>query len=291
MGESGQTERVVKRTAEQREAVRRRALPVGAAGTVLGLAAVGLAARVHVTAFVPPSLLAVNLAFCAMLIGAGILFYARGTPGTRVARALSLAALLLGMIGTLQFTWQAVQSRLAREALELANVRAVARAAAEYAGAHEGIYPSDLLVLLEEGRLEPQTLQSPYGAWHPLFEELAQTRDGATRPAAPLAAAPRAELLRSVETASDYLYLGGDLKNVPPDAAGAILVAVSANTVLRVSLAAAFADGTSRFLTPDEVPAVIARCNAARKKMGLGDLRPPAILQSALDQVKAPPPQ
>jgi hypothetical protein len=277
MRDSGQPERVAEGTAEQHEAVRRRALPVGLAAAALGAAAVGLAVTTPASAYVPPSLLGANLAFCAMLIGAGILLYARRTPGTRTASVTALAALLLGMIGTLLYTWQAVQWRQTREGMELADVRAVAQAAGTWAAKHGGEYPQDLLVLLEDQELQPQALQSPYGRHDPLFNNFAGVRGSM----------PRNDLLRSVETASDFLYLGGDLKNVPPNAAKEVLVAVSANTVLRVSLAVAFADGTSRFLTLEEVPTVIAQCNAARKKLGLGDLRPPAILQAALDEAKA----
>ena len=284
-------ERPVQRTAEQHAAVRRRALPFAAAGMLLGLSSVMLAATTRVSAFVPPSLLGANLAFCAMLIGAGLLFYIRGTSATRPAAALALAAILLGMAGNLQYVWQAVQSRQAREALELANVQAIARAASEHATAHAGAYPPDLLALLEDGRLKPQSLQSPYGPWHPLLAELAQARPGITALAATSSAAKRPELLRSLESSSDYFYLGADLKNIPPDAAGDLIVAVSTNTVLRINLAIAFADGTSRFLTVEEVPPAIARCNAARAKMGLEELRPPTILSAALDAAKPQSPR
>jgi hypothetical protein len=287
MVESSPAERVPERTAEQHQAVRRRALPVGVAGVALGAAAVGLALTTHVSAYALPSLLGANLAFCAMLIGAGILFYVRGTPRTRSASVASLLALALGMAGTLLYTWQSVQSRQARENLESANVRAIARAAGAWATQHGGEYPADLLVLLEDQEIPPQALQSPYGRRDPFLNSFMPAFKLPGWPAS-LPATQRADLLRSVESASDYLYLGGDLKHVPPDAAPALIVAVSANTVLRVSLAVAFADGTSRFITVDQVPTVIAACNAARKKLGLADLHPPAILQSALDEVKAP---
>jgi hypothetical protein len=286
---TGPMEHRVERTPEQHAAVRRRALPAAVAGALLGLTSVLLAATTHVTAFVPPSLLGANLAFCAMLIGAALLFYVRATPATRLARALSLAALLLGMVGTLQYSWQSVQSRQRRETLELAHVQAIARAAAHYATAYDGLFPPDLLTLLATQQLQPQTLQSPFGSWHPWLADLAQAPVGGTTTLSAWTGAQRAELLRSLETESDYLYLGGDLTKVPPDSARDLIVAVSRNTVLRSSLAVAFADGTSRFLTVEEVPPAIARCNAARRKMGLDNLRLPAILQSALDETKEPP--
>jgi hypothetical protein len=287
MSTRGPMERPVQRTPEQHAAVRRRALPAAVAGVLLGLASVLLAATTHVSAVKPPSLLGANLAFCAMLMGAGLLFYIRGTSGTRPAAALAVAALLLGMAGNLHYVWQAVQTRQARENLELANVQAIARAASDYAAVHHGAYPPDLLALLEDGRLKPRTLQSPYGPWHPLLAELAAAQPGTTTSAATATTAQRPDLLRALESSADYFYLGGDLKNVPADAAGALIVAVSANTVLRINLAIAFADGTSRFLTINEVPGVIAQGNAARRRLGLGDLRPPPILQMALDESPA----
>jgi hypothetical protein len=277
MTENSQSEKVPARTPEQHAAVRRRALPVGVAGAALGLASVLMPLTVRVTAFMPPNLLGVNLAFCAMLMGAGMLFYAKGTPGTRTAVVASLLAIVLGMAGTLTYTWQAVQSRQARETLELDHVQAVAKAAAAYAGTHEGAYPADLLAMLEGGQLNPQALQSPFGRCDPLFNDFARARAGL----------PRQDFLKSVETAADYLYLGGDLKNVPPDVAGGLLVAVSTNTVMRVSLAVACADGKSRFITLEEVPGVVAACNAARRKIGLGELRPPAIIQAAINEAKS----
>jgi len=276
MTENSPSKNTPARTPEQHEAVRRRAWPVGAAAAALGLAGVLLPLTVNITAFTPPSLLAVNLASCAMLMGAGILFYARGTPGTRAAAAASLLAIALGMAGTLLYSRQAVQSRLARETLELQNVQTVAAAAETYARTHAGAYPADLLALLEDGVLAPQALQSPYGRRDPLFNEFARAH----------AAVPRPTLLASVETASDYLYLGGDLNNVPQPLASDLLVAASTSTVLRASLAVAFADHHARFITLEEVPKVMADCNAARAKMGLGPLRPPAIIQAAIDETK-----
>jgi hypothetical protein len=155
------------------------------------------------------------------------------------------------MTATFFFTAQAVHSRQARENLELANIRAIATAANQYAAAHQGAYPPDLSVLLENRLITAQTLQSPYG-----------------------------------QHDADYLYLADDLKDVSKDVAPALLVAVSKNTVLRVNLAVAFADGTSRFVTLEEISPVITACNAARAKLNLPPLKTPPVIQSALDDQK-----
>ena len=262
------------RTPEQHDAVRRRALPVAIGGFICGLAGVLLPFLTTVNAATPPNLLAMNLAFCALLIGAGILFYVKGTPGTRAAAFLCILTILLGMAGTLLYTRQAVQSRSLREDLERSNVAAIARAARDYAADHAGTYPADLLVLLEEKRLAPQTLRSPYGNPSDFFDRF----DAATTQAS------RADLLQSVETASDYDYLGSDLKSIPADLAGKILVASSKRPVLRISLAVGFADATSRYITLEEMHAVIDACNDARHKVSLGDFREPAVIRQAMEE-------
>jgi type II secretory pathway pseudopilin PulG len=252
------------RTPEQYALIRRRAFPIAIAGVLLGSVALALALVSRVDAFQPPSLLAANLAFCAMLMGAAMLFYARGTPGTRPAAVASLASLLLGMTATFLFTAQAVHSRQAREDLELANIRAIATAANEYATAHQGTYPPNLHALIQAG-LNPRTLQSPYGQHKNINPE---------------------NLAPAVDDASDYLYLAGDLQDVSKDAAPTLLVAVSKNTVLRVNLALAFADGTSRFVTLEEISPVITACNSARARLNLPPLKTPPIFEAALEETR-----
>jgi type II secretory pathway pseudopilin PulG len=252
------------RMPEEHAHIRRRAFPIASAGVLLGSVALALTLTSGVNAFQPPSLLAANLAFCAMLMGAAMLFYARGTPGARPAAVASLASLLLGMTATFLFTAQAVHSRQAREDLELANIRAIATAGNEYAAAHQGAYPPNLQALIQAG-LDPRMLQSPYGQHKNINPK---------------------DLAPAVDDASDYLYLAGDLQDVSKDAAPTLLVAVSKNTVLRVNLALAFADGTSRFVTLDEISPVITACNSARAKLNLPPLKTPPIIQSALDDQK-----
>jgi hypothetical protein len=263
-------------TPEQHALVRRRALPVTLAGVLLGALALVLALTTPITAFTAPSLLAANLAFCAMLIGAAMLFYIRATPCTRPAAIAAIASLLLGMAATCLFTWQSVQSRQARENLELANLRAIATAAHQFAAAHQGAYPSDLLALLQAG-LDPRTLQSPYGQHSPVLTTFATVQKNT----------PPENLAATVAAASDYLYLAADLKDVPKDAAPALLVAVSKNTIMRVNLAVAFADGTSRLITVEEVRPIVDACDAARAKVNLPPFEKFSAIQSAMDEKKS----
>jgi hypothetical protein len=92
------------------------------------------------------------------------------------------------------------------------------------------------------------------------------------------------DLAPAVDAASDYLYLAADLKNVPQDAAPALLVVASRNTIMRINLAVAFADNSSRMVTVEEISNILTACNAARAKLGLGAQPTPPILQSALDE-------
>ncbi len=255
MTDNSRMDRVATRTPEQHAAVRRRALPVGVAGVVLGVAGVVVPLTVKVTAYMPPSLIAVNLAFCAMLMGAGILFYAKGTPGTRGAVWASGAALVLGMAGTAWFIVQVVGWRKAMEEQDLHNVAAIAQAAQRYAGEHEGTYPAELGVLLEGKYVEARALMSPYGGSG--SEYLLKNNVSLTN-------------TRAVAEHADYTYVGGGLR-VPLDAeiSRAVIVVYETEPVMRVRVSTAYADGHADFLTQEEFQAAARVSRATRLKEGL----------------------
>src|SRR5580704_15340471 len=116
----------VEKTPEQMEGVRRRALPVAIGGSLCGAAGIGLGLLTQISAFNPPSFLAMNLAFCAILIGVGILVYASGTPGTGGAAVFSLAAILMGLSGTGIYARKAVDFRGDCETQEADNLSEIA---------------------------------------------------------------------------------------------------------------------------------------------------------------------
>src|ERR1051325_2669346 len=155
----------IERTPEQHEAVRRRSLPVALGGAICGAAglALVLSSGISVSAARPPGLFGVNLSFCAMMIGVGILFYARRSPKTGAAIGLAVAAILMGIVGPLVFARQSMHWRVAMEERELGNVRAIETAARGYATEHGGSYPADLAVLLQSGKLTPEDVHSPFG--------------------------------------------------------------------------------------------------------------------------------
>ncbi|HVT83259.1 MAG TPA: hypothetical protein VHM90_21650 [Phycisphaerae bacterium] len=261
------------RTEEELAAVRRRALPVAIAGAILGILGILLPLQIHVAPYTPPSLMAMNFAFFAMMIGIGILFYAKGVAGTAFARVLCLVAIFSGIAGSLLYTRQAFDFRQSREGLELANIKALALAARDYAAQHNGQYPPDILTLLDDSSLHPAALQSPFGKRSDLLQHL---------PDLPRQFPKREDRVKAIDEASDYLYVGADLKSPPEDAQKDLIVALSANTVLREHAGVAYADGHATFFTRDDAGKVMQEWNAARRKIGMDEARPPALIEAAL---------
>ena len=214
----------------------------------------------------PPNVLAVNLSSCAMLMGVGILFYARGTTPTGPARLACALAMLTGLAGPMVYAHQTLQWRLATEGRELQNVRAIAVAADKYAAAHDGRYPADIGVLLEQKYLTPQTLLSPFAATPTLTDDVAALH----------AKMKEADVLSAINAHCDYTYVGADLQRpatgaLPPK----IIVVYAREPVMRTNLALAFADGSGEFITLDQAESVLKASNAARATLGLPPLQQP----------------
>ena len=267
----------VEKTPEQVDAVQRRALPVAVGGSLCA-AGIALGLLTQISAFNPPSFLAMNLAFCAILIGVGILVYANGTPGTGGAAVFSLAAILMGLSGTAIYARKAVRFREACESRETDNLTDIAGAARKYALAHGGVYPADLLVLLDAQMIKPENLQSPYGMHDPVFNDFAVEQK---------AAKSREDLLHDIETRSDYLFMGADLKNVPAELEAKIITVASANVVLHEEISVAFASARAEFLDEDDVDPARKASDDARATLGLGPMELPANVQKALDDAAA----
>jgi len=263
-------------------AVRRRALPVAICGIICALIGLSLTLFSPVTPFTPPNFVGMNLQFCAMLIGAGIFFYAKPTPGTQTALACSLAAVLLGMGGTIFYTMQTVKLRTLKEQRELETVTLLATTAKEYAKTHDGKYPADLLVFLESGLIQPEQLRSPF-TMNPKSVLFTDYKGGTGK------ITSRDELRALVEESSDYLYVGGDLRLAPPGLEKELLVAFSSGAIMRVSWAIATADGHAEFINVEETHRVMQANNDARAKMELGALRPPKFIEEAWKEAASQP--
>jgi hypothetical protein len=264
------------RTEDMHAAVRRRALPVAIGGAITGIIGVVLTLVKPITPFTPPDFVGMNLQFCAILVGAGIFFYAKPTPRTGAAQAFSMLAIILGLGGTIIYANQAIKLRTMKEQYELDNVAAIARGAKEYAKGHEGAYPPNLLVLLEAGLIKPKNLRSPYTIKDSTFFDRYENEAKML--------ASRDALLQVVEAKSDYLYVGGDLRTAEAAVEKDLLVAFSNTTIMRVSLAICAADGVPRFIRREDASGVMEACNKARAALGLGALRPPQIIQNAMDE-------
>jgi hypothetical protein len=268
------------RTPEQHDAVRRRALPLAFCGLICGIAGIALLAMRDVGAEHPPNVIAVNLSFCALLMGAGLIFYAKGTPGTGAAVLVAVAALLTGLAGPALYARQTLFWRAGTEGRELENVAAIARAAKAYAAENGGVYPPDLMVLLEQQRITPKTLISPFGATEILKDDVKALR-----------ARFKDEDVRStIDAHSDYIYVGSDLRLPPATQPGAqaegfppeIVVAYAKSPVMRSNQAVAFADGRGRFATLEQAQQIWQAGNKARAKLGLPALAHPASVERAL---------
>jgi hypothetical protein len=280
MSEAGGT---MAQTPEQEAAVRRRALPIAIAGFICGSGGLAMLLTKPIDEIHPPAIFGVNLSFCAMMMGVGILFYARRTPGVRVAMGASLLALVMGMAGSAIFALQSQHWHGAMEQRELGNVAAIATAAREYARHNGGIYP-ELPVLMEKGGLKTEQFHSPFGN-----EQTIKKRKELSP----------AEFEKWNAGHSDYLYFGEGLRLPPSRAAAtesgagaathpgkeelpaAIIVACGEDAIMRTSLSVGFADGHGEFLDLSEAKRALAASNEARRKLGLPEVRNPESVRKA----------
>jgi hypothetical protein len=268
---SGQRSRDgAERTPEQHDAVRRRALPLAACALIIGAISVGMLVLRPAGGDRPPAALAGPLAYCAILMGAGLLFYAKGTPRTAFARGASILAIVLGLAGTMLYAKQTVDLRGGMEKRELQNVREIALAAKKYAEDKGGQYPPDFAALLQGNYLEPERLLSPYaGAGTEYIQKEKLSLDTPQGRAA-------------VAGHADYTYVGGDLKaGIDKEAASQIIVVYKTEPVMRVHFAVGFVDGSGRFLRLEEAQEALAKTNAARKALGLPELIRPGAIERA----------
>ncbi|HVX84108.1 MAG TPA: hypothetical protein VH253_04770 [Phycisphaerae bacterium] len=290
----------VERTPEQHDAVRRRSAPIAFGGVLCGAAGLAMLFTRPISHLTPPNVYALNLSFCAMLIGLGILFYARGTPGTRIAVTLSIVALLSGGVGPLIFARQSIAWHIAMEAKERQNVSRIAEAAYRWALDHGGHYPATLQEMVDGKLLTPDDLHSPFGNSDAMDQR---------RKLSP------ADFDKWYATHSDYSYFGGDLdlhaalRVVGPATAPAagdmaaataaatraafpalaqlpddLIIAASYDVIMSTHMSASFMDGRADFLDLEKAEAALKATNAEREKMGLPDIRPPGAVERAREE-------
>lgn len=258
------------RTPDQLAAIQRRALPVAIAGFLFGAGALFLLFKTQVDVGRPPNLLAANLSYCAILMGVGILFYAKGAPGTGIARVLCIFAILAGMVGPVIYSKQAVDWHKHMEDREGQNAAAIAKAARMFAADHGGVYPKDFLELVAGGYLKPEQLLSPFGGAGSEFVAKQKLAHDAPNRGAVIA------------EHADYTYTGADLRlPIKAELESKIIVVYETDPVKRQYFAIGFADGRSEFLNKEDGQKAMTACNAARKELGLKELSEPESVKRA----------
>ena len=265
------------KTPEQIAQIKRLAPPIALAALVLGILGEILLLRTTVDATHPPSVTGVAMTQCAMLMGIGILVWAKGSGVVRTSMWLCLAALLIGTPGMFIYLKGGVDLRIKWEERELANVSTIAKAAEEYARKHEGRFPSTVKGLIIEHYVAHDEAISPFGS-----DEIAEL----------LKLRAQGKITQQdydawFATHSDYDLFTYDLTLAPMTTAtaprGHILVAAAHHPVMRTRLAVAFDDGSSRFISLEEAEDVLRANNQARIKLGLPTMAPPDAIQRARD--------
>ncbi|MGN6368508.1 MAG: hypothetical protein ACTHN5_09625 [Phycisphaerae bacterium] len=257
---------------EQQAMIRRRSLPIAIAGAICGIGALALMLTSPAGLNRPPNIYGVNLSFCAMMMGIGILFYARHTPGTRLAAAACILAILTGFAGPLVYTKQTLDFKGATEAGELAHITAIDKAARQYADAHDGNYAPDLATLLDANLLSTDILHSPYEAGTYAWPTTLPAHDA---------------LEKLITDHADYQYFGAGLKTVDPKNPQAqsefdhIIIVAKRYPIARKEISIAFGDGHADFVTGDDWELLWTRSNDARRSLGFPEVRRPSTSEPA----------
>jgi hypothetical protein len=277
------------KTPEQIAQIKRLAPPIAIAALVMAVAGIVLLLSVHVDDRRPPSIMGFNLSTCAMLMGIGILLWAKGATAVRWTIWVSLAAVVIAASGTPVFIKGVVDHRKAMEQRELDNAAAIAAAARAYAIDNGGVYPPNFDTLLEQHRVSSNDLHSPYGSDETAdkLRDLAQSKIS------------QADFDHWFAHHSDYQYQGANLR-IPTNSSPAtaptalpseILVVTGFHPIMRIRLVVAFVDGTTRLVSLDETEAVVQASNAARRRAGLPEMRPPDAIQRARSQQRKANPE
>jgi hypothetical protein len=227
----------------------------------------------------PPSLLAVNLSFCALFMGVAALYRVRRRTRQTMTRSLALVTVLLGLVGPGLYSWQTLQWRTAVQAHEIDNVQRILSAVQEYVSKHDGQYPPDMLTLTAPrnagggggGGLFLNYLSSPYTGRRPT----PSTGADVSKRTVEMMLQERREAVAN----SDYEYLGAGLTEKMFTGEHALskktLALVFAKEArMRAFLTVGFADGSVKLLGPEEVAQTLESNNAARKLAGLPPLAP-----------------
>jgi hypothetical protein len=247
-----------------------------------------------VDALHPPSLLAVNLSFCAVIMAVLAIFRGRGIANQRPVLIASLVAAVLGLAGPVIFFSQGMHWRRSIEFGELARAQHIAHAARLYAETHRNKFPPSLvpLVLAKETdpwHLPPEDLISPFRPTPQLQDKdiEALRKDWASSP-------DKAEEL--LQSHSDYMYLGADLPDKTDNDvwlhnAGQIIIVTGVqrdandkviggfDPRIGVNITLGMASGDSKFVLAPDMGKALEASNEARKAYGLPPMDDFAVIK------------
>ncbi len=207
----------------------------------------------------PPSVGVLILAMLALFIGAGALVYRVNVHEHAIlGRWLGLLA-MLGGIGL--FAYSAINVRKGLEVTQQARMEKIVTACRAWASSHHHDFPSDLAVLVRSGVINGTTLSDPTLELEPLV----LPKNYKTMKLSLLAVLVRKN--------SDYRYTGAGLTHVNRANRKSLLpqlIVLFVNDQEPVKAGPlGFADGTVRYILAKQMPRVLARCNVARKRLGL----------------------
>jgi hypothetical protein len=259
-------------------------IPPGRGGGIIAIAAIIIAALAIFLLFRrgwyggvdernPPSLMAVNLAFCALIMSALAIYRARGVAGQRPTRIAAAVAIVIGMSGPVIAVCQVIHWKKSTEFGELDRVSQIAKKAKAYAQAHGNKYPTSLAVMIcadpsEPWYLNPDALHSPFRANRKPMNLAMIRSEFPTNPA---------EAERLVMESSHYVYLGNDLPGkekyeMQMDAPKIIVAASKQDSNgmaafdrrLGERIPIAWANGEAKFVDAKDLDPYIKDSNAAR---------------------------
>lgn len=207
----------------------------------------------------PPSVGVLILAMLALFIGAGALIYHVNVHQHPIlGRWLALVAMLSGVS---LFAFSAISVRKGLELTQHARMEQIVAACRAWANHHHDDFPPDLSVLVRSGAINGTTLSDPTLE----LESLVLPPNYKTMKASLLATLVRKN--------SDYRYTGAGLTHINRPSRITLLprlIVLFVNDQEPVKPGPiAFANGQVLYVSAKRMPAVLAACNAARKRLGL----------------------
>jgi hypothetical protein len=219
----------------------------------------------------PPPVSVLILSLMTLFLGAGAIIYRiQDKQHWLLGRWLGIAAMTAGM---LIFAVQSVALHKAREVSQFRHISAIGNACLEYAARHDGHFPPNLLTLLNDKLITVRDLSDPTNALAPI-----------TLPAN-WNHVKRSVQIAAINRNSDYRYVGSDL-TLPNSAArgkllGSIIILFRNTQTMTKGGPLGFADGHVTYFASGQLNDVIAKCNKARKKLGLPAMSFAGIEKSA----------